>query len=1643
MGTSISKKVSPSLPIRPSSTREWFVGVGTQQRCNTLIDGFLSSQKITFDALGVKINSYDLVCLVYQLYASWSDATCSSHFFIALYTALGSLYHKSYSEMMKVFSTHVVTLFSMCFFRLTDGAAVVQSGDLPEFDSFLDSVRECCSHYNDVVESEFGAKLCTFVSLLLCLPFAKQHKIGTKWLGFSHMQVKAMEKANNNKHSMTWFVNLLDCSQFVIRKMVAACYHKGDINQIIFGDTEMRSYSEKFQLLMHYADKLELVSNQGWTYKDYLIEVDELMKVNQQLTRCAANKTIAGGLKHDYSLLQRCRFRVSDKLQVTRERDPPWAFLLIAPPGVGKSAIMEKLFKVYCDIAKSVGRSKFDYDPAHKYTHNFYSEYMSEFKMSTRFIVMDDIDQYKANILEQMKGGPASQAIAWINPTPHVTNQAELHNKGMIPCLVDIVAGTANTHEAGLSDIFRKEGGIFRRFLFLEVEVREEFRKPGETLLAGDKENPLNPELHWFYPRKYENINGANNQKYWHKSTQTWEITRGEPMSFSDLAFFLRERILIPFFNQTDIAKASTNHFLSSPLCETCGITSAICKCGSVQSGDSFDSFDMPVISDDDTLCSEDSLYQHFDEESSWRDFLCFTGCLFWISVFTPLEFVCRKLDWTSWAAVFSGYMFSYSSWTHRYSDEHGSFWRRFRHKVHGYVDSVFNITEKSHFSLDAFYSHQETMQKAFKVTQLIAFISLMATVAHYFTKSKDKTATQAGEVPKHGAAKNVWKTRYEDMTRMTGAPSTTTMEQLRNVVSNNIIQLAVPNGKMINYVCGLGLYGDVCAVPKHFLAQIKHLLPVKVNIIRSDTDDTCGPNRYGVTIDESCFHSTNTWEDMVLFKHPAVGPLRDVRKFLLKRHFHGTAKGVFLYRDQKGVLQENAHQGFRLGNLSYRDPKMGTSFSCLGYKSVLDYRTEVGQCGGPYLVHTLNGVCIGGFHVAAVISGETNTGYCFPLLASYDYSVDALVPHSYNGIDLNETFVTKEDLAITQSLHPKCPSRLLDKGAMCVYGKLGLFRRKLKSEVVPTLMAEQVLQHYGKLDFTHFSPKDINSRIAAKQNLENMVSKPDFLPSLVNDVENHMVALFSGVIKELGIQVPKASYPLDVGINGLDGVAYVDRLAVKTSGGFAHRGRKDKYFVELSSTDEHDLRYGLNEEITAEVRILRERALRGERMGIVWDMNFKDEPISESKVLKDKCRIFNSAPLAFSVLMRCHFLWCVPLFLGKFRHHFGMATGANAVGDDWTTLYHHVVKFGKNRIIAGDYSSFDKRMPANLLMSAFNVLIRIAKKAGFPESDLTMMRAIATETSYPLTNVFGSVVGFYGSNPSGHPLTTIINCIVNIMYMMIAVKEIERDTGKSEVDYDNFFDSFSLLTYGDDNIGSSRLDYINHTAISDALAHFGVPYTMADKESKSRPFISIEEADFLKRRFIMGTYKPGVVQAPLSEASILKSLSICTRSRSIMFEQQCAEILDSACREYFQYGKKKFLEKRRFLASLAQRYNLEPYMAGRGLPTFEELYEDRFGATVQSGYVTDGNYYSLLGYGTSSGDDSDKENSDTSNWDYMPEVGYLSCGCIVIADMTIHRELSCHVCHCDQLVGDAFLCGGLLCVNVEHNDNTLNFDTL
>lgn len=190
-----------------------------------------------------------------------------------------------------------------------------------------------------------------------------------------------------------------------------------------------------------------------------------------------------------------------------------------------------------------------------------------------------------------------------------------------------------------------------------------------------------------------------------------------------------------------------------------------------------------------------------------------------------------------------------------------------------------------------------------------------------------------------------------------------------------------------------------------------------------------------------------------------------------------------------------------------------------------------------------------------------------------------------------------------------------------------------------------------------------------------------------------------------------------------------------------------------------------------------------------------------------------------------------------------------------------------------------------------------------------------------------------------------ILNCIVNCLRMRYVFYELRPSDCIS-----NFNSGVRLLTYGDDLVASVAEDHswFNHTTIAEKFSEMGIVFTMADKESESVPYITLDEATFLKRRWVIND-ELGCYFAPLEHESIEKMLMVWTRSKQIPPEFQGMEIVKTALREYFWYGRDVFNEKKAMFQELVRELEWEDWVEDATFPTFESLVQDFMKASRRS----------------------------------------------------------------------------------------------
>jgi len=387
--------------------------------------------------------------------------------------------------------------------------------------------------------------------------------------------------------------------------------------------------------------------------------------------------------------------------------------------------------------------------------------------------------------------------------------------------------------------------------------------------------------------------------------------------------------------------------------------------------------------------------------------------------------------------------------------------------------------------------------------------------------------------------------------------------------------------------------------------------------------------------------------------------------------------------------------------------------------------------------------------------------------------------------------------------------------------------------------------------------------------------------------------------------------------VSGIKGKRFIDAMNFNTSPGWPLSGKKTKLLVELDPDEYFDVGRPrtFTPEIWEDVERIKEVLMKRERAYCVWKACLKDE---STELTKDKVRVFQSAPIALQILIRMYFLPIVRIIqLNPLLTE--CMVGANAEGPEWEQLNSFMTSKGEN-VLAGDYSKYDQRMPAQLVTAAFSILIWVAQTfCSYSNEDICLMKAIVAEVIYPLMAYNGDLLMLFGSNPSGQNLTVIINSIVNSLLLRSCYYTVYAadKTG-------TFTDFCAFGTYGDDVKGtvSPAKPKFNHISFAQFLAKYDMKFTMPDKESVATEYMEAGSADFLKRSDF---YHPDLQAhvGVLCEKSIFKRLHSHVRSKELTLEQQAAQNIDSSLHDWFYYGRDKFELRRAQMYNVAKRAGL------------------------------------------------------------------------------------------------------------------------
>lgn len=1271
-------------------------------------------------------------------------------------------------------------------------------------------------------------------------------------------------------------------------------------------------------------------------------------------------------IKYRMSELRVLEARYLSKDMAQRDRKPPFSLLVSGESSVAKTMFMNICFLQYGKVhGKNI-------DAECMWTRNPTDQFYSGFKASKWCIRIDDIAMF--NPAATPLDPTLADVILISNGVSFVAPMADLDDKGVIPVRPDLLLASTNTEHLNAHCYFSYPVALRRRFPYVvELSIRREFCIPGT--------NMLDPATVSVDPEEYQNIWNIHLKKLLITKNGNLEDKQAPVVAtfetigeWTDIYDFLKvfSRLSLEHkFNQ-ERAEATVTNMRRITCCKRCFMPPHRCECQELQTRTVSESSSegVPPVSDlERNFLNCWAIYQASDRSTeSYVEFLRRIKMAEHAEVPKPSHFVSFTDDEQEISEL------EYDSDDEVVFDDRRSWMTKSLDMVDDTVDVVKTIASslalgvkeatwrvsdnimQQASDLMVFYqvrkiklalaSAGERIYQTFynwKIAAFCAFaVSFFATWkgVSFIMSSLIQVQTDDEQTPvvKKESGKavadfvkdekpNPWikdeliLSEFQVPSKSRGWQSLSLdaiYTRLKSSVAHVDFSFSDDNGS--HHIPAVAF----CVIG-HIWMTNNHCIPTVENMVCKMTQEPETGN-VGKNLDFSLSQTSvvRVVEHDVAFFWCVSPPKMDATELFMKQSASGmVCNGFYIHCDRHSYPERNNVRAIRTAMDHVIAPINRDMKVCWGSP---DRTTEFGDCGSPLVGMTQLGPVILGIHQQ--LNGRS-TGATQILREDIDKAVAFFGRQVQCGVPN-----LKDDLG---SLHMKSVLRWPNEGQAHVYGSTAksAWRQAPKSKVVDTFISEAA----QKRGFVKRCTKPVMTGPEVwHKNVEPTLTQKFMFDKGVLDkcVKSYVQDILKGLSTD---QLSEIVHLDDkITMNGYPGVKFLDKINRQTSMGYPYRKSKSNFLLPCEEDGIYSDAVEYVEEIMDEVRLIREVYTRNERYMPVFIMSLKDEPIPLPKALIKKTRGFMGGPAAWQFVYRQELLSFVRMFqLNPFL--FEGAPGMNCNSCQWEHLYKYLTKFGEDRLVAGDYAKFDKRMSPMFILAAFDVIIEILVAAKRDPMDIQFVRCMANDVAYPLTDVQGDYVEFFGSNPSGHALTVIINCLVNALYMRYCYHELNP-----EHRVDTFKDHVALITYGDDNAQgvSSGAPWYNHTSISNMLAKFDVVYTMADKESASVPYIHIDEVSFLKRTFRI---VDGRMACPLEWSSIDKMLTACVASRSVCPEEQSIQSMRSAVGEFFQYGREVFDKNVSLMKEIVEECGLQAFVTKSTFPSYLELEEAHYDA--------------------------------------------------------------------------------------------------
>lgn len=1471
--------------------------------------------------------------------ALW-DAKTNRQAAAIIFLYIKTHYHKSVLGVVKDYLLEC-GLFSTEDYPDTSVAIPEEYSTQGGLDDWLTRLKDVKSNWTILQKSPAFTKISKLISMAAALGLCNLANFSFEIGGLRLFSLPAL---NKHMSATNFFGACFDTIVFFLQGGYE-CFKSRSFNPLLFEDSEAQEFEDNFFKAQEYSNMARcgnLEKMTGMKENDYSALLDKLVDQSATYMKACPQGFERKIISDRHATLRKIRadfrsYRVSGKM-----REAPYAYYLWGGSSVGKSyvsALLSRVLLMANDFAAT--DDKF-------IVLNEADKYLSTADSSINCVVIDDIGNPKS---EYVQVSPAQLIIWLVNNVAYYANMAEVELKGKISLEPKCVALTSNVDPQALAETYsNNQLSVVRRFIHIKQRVRPEFCLPGTEMLDGAKvraafgDDPY-PDAYLFDVRKARGINDE----------VSCDLVMKEGCSLAELIDYVVKDSRAHFENQRFLVKNSTNLSDRIELCDECHRPKPLCACGpkpvvvsstphgvQPESGyertvDRRNGIDIPLC--DDWVCKVLNYFPDFAfnnlfvqlfatflqwrrlKQQIWLDRGIYLSLLF-VAVYVSL---CNIL-FGMCAVTLTCYIFLFKVYQYHVALAAA------RAQTRGQMPSLITIIKQDKFmrilgtcaALGVFYKVIKYSYEMWRLTQQ----GSLTPASEEEIKARDSEAnpwvgTYISPVPK------------KDNIRCSH-------EELCGVLQKNITYMRCPNHpEGVSCSDAIFLKTGKVLIPNHMVYADTMLAEF---YSAASFDASLGEmvpklRKRAILSKETSYRLPGS--DWHVFAVPSAGPWADISKYLPDGN-QDLINGAVVYRGSDGDVKTwkvsaKFRKGVRIG------------------KNVLDvyeYNMPEGTFKGlcmAALISNTNPSYVAGFHLggngfrgaAAVFTKSMFNEAC-----SYiDSKTSVLDCHSNGDFPVMQYDV--QVLVDTKIHHNSCLNYLPDQGSMEVFGTTVCKAKHTKSDVVPTLITNLVEKHCGVPN--EWGPPKMHRWKPFWQGIQK-TSEPSlgFDPADLEWACNDYLEPLLEVMRNDYWQKETKPLTFMQTLCGIDGKRFVEPIPKKTSVGFPLSGPKEDHMIRLDPEEYPDFScpLELDKMFVDEFHRVKAVYLSGERAYPIFKAALKDEV---TKLTKEKVRVFFAAPLVLQLFVRmyylpiCRFMSINPLLSE-------CAVGINAVGPEWDQLAKHMMKFGENRILAGDYSSYDTRMPAQVTTGGWNCMIELAKASGnYTDDDITIMRGIATDCCYPVVAYNGDLIQFCGVHISGINVTAYEGSIQNSLQQRCGyhngacavIKSGLPNLVKGCVENGKivpFRERAAMINYGDDCKGSvSELTpWFNHITYRDFLKAHDIVFTMPDKESEPVPYMSDSDADFLKRHNKFNT-DVGLYCGALDKKSIYKSLHRCLKSGALTPQQHAAQVIDGALREMFYHGRSDYEEFRTNIRKVAEEAEVNALCL-----VLNETYDDR-----------------------------------------------------------------------------------------------------